>query len=235
MDTSLSFPAVSATRRSVRVTGTALLIAFLAFLPQPFLVFLLPVSDVFIAPADLGSVWWRATTQSFVWGVIASALLVAVIAAGRCLRPSIWASVGTAAGVVGAAAWGAEAAMRSAAHAPFAAILSQAPAGEDVQATVLYLMNVVVGGFTILGFIGISVWMVMLGTAGAALIGRVCGVIAAIAGAGVALSTLAIQENPAGFLILLLFGVLGVVMLVRTEAALLASFPPDSDPGHDGT
>jgi hypothetical protein len=213
-------PPPARTLRDVRLAGTASLVAGLGFLPQPLLIFVLPVADgTEYLPADrLGELAARTTVQAITWGVFASALLVLVIVAARLIGSGTWVRIGTAFGSVGAAAWLAESAWRLAPLSQPAEHFATAPVDDATQGAILYLLTLADFGWTALGAIGAGVWLAMLGTAGRHLAGRGLGAVALIIGALTVVSVYAAPKFPVGLLLCyLLWVVLGVTLLVRAR------------------
>lgn len=153
--------------RALRTPGWAALIVGLAFLPQPFLIFLLPAPDgsEFLPPGSLDVLALRSTVQAIVWGVYPSAMIVLVVATSRLASDRLWPRVATVFGLIGSAGWLAESALRLAPMSQPAGHLGAAPVPPETQGTILYALDIVLFGTMALGFIGVSVWLIGVGTA----------------------------------------------------------------------
>jgi hypothetical protein len=214
--------AIASTAQDRRIAGAAALVAGLGFLPQPILVFLLSAPDGSeYWPADrLGELTLRTTIQAVTWGLFAAGLIVLVATMSRMLGPGSWVRIGTAFGTIGGAAWLAESAWRLATLSQPADHFATAPVDAATQGSILYLLTLADFGWTALGGIGAGLWLVMLGTAGAALTGRVLGIVAIIVGAVTVVSVYAAPMFPVGlFLCYLLWIVLGIVLLAGGRRA----------------
>ncbi len=206
----------------VRLMGIAAIVVGLGFLPQPLLIFLLPAPDgAEYWPPDrvLAELPVRITIQAITWGLIGAALIVLAIATTRLLPSGTWVRIGTTFGVIGGSAWLAESAWRLSPLSQPAQHFATAPVDDATLGAILYLLNYAGFGWTVLGTIGAGIWLVLLGTAGTALIGRGLGAAAIVLGAAAVISVYAVPAFPVTiWLCLLLLIVLGILLLVRARA-----------------
>ncbi len=210
--------AASHIARDTRIAGIAALVAGLGFVPQPFLIFVMPAPDgsEFWAPDRLGELALPTTIKALTWGVTAAALIVLAVAGSRLVGSGVWARVGTTFGIIGGAAWLLESASRTAVLSPPIAHFADAPVSAATQGSILYLLNLTTFGFTALGAIGAGVWLVMFGTVGQSLAGKVIRILAIIVGVVAVVGPYAFPTAPVGFLALYLMLIaVGIAILVR--------------------
>jgi hypothetical protein len=220
-------PVAASPARLTRTAGIAALVAAVAYLVQPIIVFVInpettgaggyPVAD------DLLNVRGLVPLELAEFGTVGVATLVLVVALDRLRRSvgaeSVLGTVGTLLGVVGAAGWLGAAALTLGVYGLLATNLGEITPDPTLQQAVIQ-GSLVGDGMLDLGLVGIAGWLAVLGTSGrrAGLVGWPLAIVALVVAAGMLLPALILLVPFGGLLIIPGFLALGIGLLVRSRA-----------------
>jgi len=220
-------PTDETTKHLYRVAGLGGVGAFLAWLGQPILVFLIsgPQGDAGADWSEIESSRYNGAIEVVIFSMIGVGLLFMVLATWRILEhrnpgASVAAGVGYVMGLVAAVSWFLVAAEAFRMFTSIGAAIPEVTDDSKLQASIIHGTYLDITGALLLFVVGYTGWVVMVATAG-----RRAGVVGMPLAALLALSTLAWVPALAvpfsapwplvGFILTML--ILGISFLVRSR------------------
>jgi hypothetical protein len=220
-------PTDEATKRLYRVAGLGGVGAFLAWLGQPILVFLVigPRGDAGGDWSEIESSRYNGAIEVLIFSAIGVGLLFMVLATWRILGQgnpgaSVAAAVGHVMGLVAAVSWFLVAAEAFRMFTSIGAAIPEVTGDSRLQASIIHGTALDISGALLLFVVGYTGWVVMVATAG-----RRAGVVGMPLGVVLGLSVLAwvpalvvpfsVPWPMVGFILTML--ILGISFLVRSR------------------
>jgi len=166
-------PKEQTTKHLYRVAGLGAVGAFLAWLGQPVLVFLIsgPQGDVRADWSDIESSSYNGALEVLIFSAIGVGLLFMVLGTWRIIRQrkpdaSVAATTGQVMGLVAAASWFLVAAQSFRMYTSVGAAIPRVSEDSQLQASIIHGTSLDITGALLLFVLGYTGWVAMVATAG---------------------------------------------------------------------